>query len=142
MVEYLLPAWDSVFFYVEPGYAPVQLPELAEDKTTSDHFTPCDQSFKFCTFCLTDYCIDISWRGRRKGYFTKVSDYRHLGDCRSPFDWSWRAMTSRETVGEPRTAYLPKYRPGIVREIWNKADGIDSRTQGKWVEIPGLASLR
>lgn len=121
-----------------PHYAPVQLPELAKDKTAPGHFAPCDQSFGSCTFCLTDYCIDISWRGRRKGYIIKVSVYRQLGDCRSPFDWSWRSMATLQPVDEPRTAYPLEYRPGIIRDRWNKADGIDGRTQGEWVELPGL----
>lgn len=123
-----------------PNYAPKQLPELAKNKTTPGRFAPCEQSFGSCTFCPTDYCIDISWRGRKKGYIIKVSIYRQLGDCRSPFDWSWRAMTTL-TIEEPRTAFPLEYRPGIIRDRWNKADGIDSRTQGEWVEIPGLASL-
>jgi len=124
-----------------PDDVPVQLPELAKDKTTPGRFAPCNQSFGSCPFCLTDYCIDISWNGRKQGYIIRASVYRQLGDCRSPFDWSWRSMTTRETLEEPRTAYPLEYRPGIVRDKWNKADGIDSRTQSKWVEIPELASV-
>ena len=123
-------------------YASRQLPELAMDRTTAGHFTPCDQSFGSCAFCLTDYCIDISWRGRRKGCLIKISVYRQLGDCRSPFDCSLRIMTTSRRVEEPRTAYPLEYRAGIVRDRWNKADGIHGRTQSEWVQIPGLASLR
>ncbi|KAF1950756.1 hypothetical protein CC80DRAFT_554111 [Byssothecium circinans] len=125
-----------------PDFAPLQLPELAKDKTTPDHFAPCDQSFGSCTFCLTDYCIDISWRGKKKGYAIKVSSYHQLGDCRSPFDWSWRTISTRLTNEEPRTAYPVEYRPGSVRDRWNRAAGIVSRTYGEWVEVPGLAPYR
>jgi hypothetical protein len=124
-----------------PNNAPVQLPELVKNKTTPARFAPCDQSFRSCAFCLTDYCIDISWRGTKKGYIIKAYVYRQLGDCRSPFDWSWRTMTTLQTVEEPRTAYPLEYRPGIIRDRWNKADGIDSRTQGEWVQIPGIPGL-
>jgi hypothetical protein len=51
-------------------------------------------------------------------------------------------MTTRRTAEELRAAYPLKYRPRSVRDRWNKAEGIDSRTQGEWVEVPGLASLR
>ena len=125
-----------------PGGPLVQLPELNIDKTTSGHFTPCEQSFGSCAICPTDYCIDISWRGKRKGYFIRVSVYRQLGECRSPFDWNWHTMTTLATVEEPRKAYPLEYRPGIVRDRWNKADGIDSRTEGQWVERARRASLR
>ncbi|KAF2117057.1 hypothetical protein BDV96DRAFT_571475 [Lophiotrema nucula] len=118
------------------NYVPVQLPELVKGKTTHGHFAPCDQSFGSCPLCLTDYCIDISWRGERKGHSIKVSVYRQLGDCRSPFGWSWRSMTSLQTLEEPRTANPLEYRPGCVRDRWNKAEGIESRTQSEWVELP------
>jgi hypothetical protein len=123
-------------------YAPVQLPELARDTNALRYFAPCNQSLGSCPFCLTDYCVDISWRGIRKGYFIKVLVYRQIGDCRSPFDWSWRSMTTLQTVDEPRTAHPLEYGPGIVVDRWNKVDGVNSRTKSEWVEIPGLATLR
>lgn len=43
-----------------PGLAPVQLPELAKDRTAPKFFAHCNQSFGSCAFCLTDYAIDIS----------------------------------------------------------------------------------
>lgn len=125
-----------------PDYAPMQLPELIKDKTTPNPFIPCDQAFGSCTFCLTDYSVDISWQGERKGHVIEVFIYRQLGDCRSPFDWSWHTMSTLQTKEEPRTAYPLEYRPGYVRDQWNKADGIASRTHGKWVEIPGLVAQR
>ena len=51
-------------------------------------------------------------------------------------------MTTRRTAEELRAAYPLGYRPGSIRDEWNKAKGIDSRTQGEWVEVPGLALLR
>lgn len=125
-----------------PDYAPIQLPELAKDTTTPSLFLPCDQAFGSCTFCLTDYSINISWQGERKGYVVEVFIYCQLGDCRSPFGWSWHTMSTLQTEEEPRTAYPLDYRPGYVRDRWNKADGIASRTHGGWVEIPGLVAER
>lgn len=114
-----------------PSYAPVQLPELAKDKTAPGHFAPCEQSLGSRTFCLTDYSIDITWGGTRKGYLIKLFVYHQIGDCRSPFDWSWRGMATMETVDEPRTTRFLECRQGIVRDRWNKADGIDETTHGK-----------
>jgi hypothetical protein len=117
-------------------YNSVQLPEVAKDKSAPRYIAPCDQSFGSCPFCLTDYCIDISWGGDRKGYIVIVSAYRQLGDCRSPFDWSWRSMTTLRQIDEPRIAHPLEYRPGVIRDRWNKADGIDGRTPAEWAEIP------
>ncbi|KAF2797060.1 hypothetical protein K505DRAFT_236332 [Melanomma pulvis-pyrius CBS 109.77] len=120
-----------------PHDGSVQLPELAKGKIAPGHFAPCNQSFGSCTFCPTDYCIDISWRGRRKGYMIKVSVYRQLEDYRSPFDWSWRNMGTLLMADDPQTPYPLEYRPGIIRDRWNRADGIDGSTQGEWVRLPG-----
>jgi len=120
-----------------PHGAPVQLPELAKNKTAPQYFAPCHLSLRSCTFCLTDYCIEISWRGERKGHVVKVSSYRLLGNCRSPFDWVWRSMVTFGAVHEPRMAY-----PGMVIDTWNKADGIEAETQAEWVEIPRRALPR
>ncbi|KAH7371569.1 hypothetical protein BKA66DRAFT_444026 [Pyrenochaeta sp. MPI-SDFR-AT-0127] len=121
---------------------PMQLPELAKDKITPEHFAACHQSLRSCPICLTDYCIDISWRGRRKGYVIKVSIYRLLGDCRSPFSWSWSNMATWQGVDEPRIKFPIQYRPGIVRDTWTKADGLDEGAQCDWVEIPEQTSSR
>jgi hypothetical protein len=125
-----------------PDYAPIQLPELAKDKTPPTLFLPCDRTFRSCTLCLTDYCINISWQGEKKGYVVEVSIYSQLGDCRSPFDWSWHTLSTMRTDEEPRTAFPLEYRPGCVRDRWNKADGIASGPHGEWVEIPGLVRAR
>jgi hypothetical protein len=50
-------------------------------------------------------------------------------------------MATFETLGESRIAYSLEYRPGMVRDRWNKACDIDGTTQGKWVDIPALASF-
>jgi hypothetical protein len=118
--------------------ATTQLPELVKDAAAPHEFRPCEQVIGSCILCLTDYRIDISWRGAKKGYVIKIFVYRQLGDCRSPFDWSWRARLDSQTERIPRTAYSPNYGPGYVRDQWNKADGIPSSRQGRWVEIPGM----
>jgi hypothetical protein len=125
-----------------PDRAPIQLPELAKDETTPSLFLTCDQAFGSCTFCLTDYSINISWQGERKGYAIEVSIHRQLGDCRSPFNWSWHTMSTLQTEEEPRTAYPLEYGPGCVRDRWNKADGIASRAQGEWVRNSGLVAKK
>jgi hypothetical protein len=115
-------------------YASVQVPELAKDKNAPSYFTPCHQSFGSCILCMTDYCIDIYWDDEKKRYVVDCSVWRELGDCRSPFDRTWR-MIEGPAFGfeEPRAL---KYRRGIVRDRWNKAEGIYGNTEGSWVEIP------
>jgi hypothetical protein len=115
---------------------PVQLPEIVPNGSTPDLFTPCVQSFGSCAFCTTDYTIKISWRGKRKGYVIKVRTYRQLGDCRSPSAWSWHSMsvTGGMLINEARISCSLLSRPGCVRDLWYKTDGISSRTGGKWVE--------
>jgi hypothetical protein len=60
--------------------------------------------------------------------------YRGLGDCRTPFDWHWRAMSTRDSAEGVRAAYSPDHRPASVRVQWNKASGI--------AETTGAALLR
>jgi hypothetical protein len=114
----------------------VQLPEIVPDGSTPDLFTPCDQSLGSCAFCSTDYIIKISWRGKRKGYVIKVRTCRQLGDCRSPSAWSWHSMsiTSGMLINEARISRPSRSKPGCVRDLWYKADGISSKTGGKWVK--------
>jgi len=78
--------------YGRPWDGRSQLPELYEG-LSSDYFATCTESFHSCSICLTDYRIDISWRGRLRGYMIKVRTYRLLGGCRSYDDWSWRILT-------------------------------------------------
>jgi hypothetical protein len=121
-----------------PDYAPIQLPELAKNEVTQDLFLPCNQAFGSCAFCLTDYSISITRPGKKKGYVVEVFIHRQLGDCRSPFDWSWRTMSAMRTGEEPRIAHPSEYRPGCVRDRWNKAEGIANKAHGRFVTIPGL----
>jgi hypothetical protein len=116
-------------------HAPMQLPELVKDETTPNLFLPCDKAFGSCTFCLTDYTIDISWQGEKNGFVVKVSIYHQLGDCRSPFEWPWHTISTRRTKEELRMAHPLKHGPGHVRDQWNKADSVESTTHGEWVEI-------
>lgn len=50
-------------------------------------------------------------------------------------------MSTRQMTNEPRKRVpLPlEYRPGIVRDTWNKVDGIFVPTQSYWVEVPEFA---
>jgi hypothetical protein len=114
--------------------ASVQIPELAKDKNAPSYFAPCHQSFGSCTLCMTDYCIGIYWNDKKKHYVVEFSMWRELGDCRSPFDWTWRAIEAPDlNFDEPRKL---KCRPGVVRDRWNKVEGVVGNTEGSWVEIP------
>ncbi|KAF2877033.1 hypothetical protein BDV95DRAFT_589675 [Massariosphaeria phaeospora] len=47
-------------------------------------------------------------------------------------------MASLDSIHERRTAHPLEYRPGVVRDRWIKADGIQGTTQSEWVDVPGL----
>jgi hypothetical protein len=113
-----------------PNLAAIQLPELATKGTAPSQFLACGPAFGSCSFCLTDYSISILWQGARKGYNIEVLVYRGLGDCRTPFNWHWRTLSTRFTAEELRSAYSPDHRPGSVRDQWNKAGGIADITDG------------
>jgi hypothetical protein len=117
-----------------PGCTPVQLPELAKAQFTSNLFQRCTQTYGSCISCLTDYNIDIAWKGEQKGYGVEVFIYRQLGDCRSPFDWSWRTISDLRPKEDPQTARSSLYRLGYVRDQWNKADGGAITSCGNWVQ--------
>jgi hypothetical protein len=102
-----------------PTCAPIRIPELARDGTTSSLFIPCHQTFGSCSVCLTNYSIEISQKDEERGYVIEVQVYRQLGDCRSPLAWSWRTTSIRHAEEEPRKAYEAEYRPGCVRDRWN-----------------------
>ncbi|KAH3958253.1 hypothetical protein HBH70_025740 [Parastagonospora nodorum] len=95
---------------------------MRQGSPTSE-FRLCEGAFGSCLFCLTDYRIDISWQGENKGRTIKLFVYRQLGDCRSPFEWSWR-----------------NYGPGYVRDQWNKAEGVTCSSRGGWINIPGMSA--
>lgn len=112
-----------------------RLPEVAQRLSAPGRFA---RIVKSCSFCLTDCCIDISWRGRMKGYMIKIRTYRLLGDCRSPFHWSWRTRVDRPyycrfNKVQTRKEFPLEYGPGVIRDRWNEADGIESRTRAEWV---------
>ena len=119
------------------AYVPrVQLPELEVERKTKD-FVPCHQSFRSCSICLTDYSIEIT-RRPKGNYNIKLLVYNQLGECRSPHDWNWKIMTSLWTTQKAgRRANFPlEYAPGSIVDRWNKGDGIESKTESTWVEIP------
>jgi hypothetical protein len=115
-----------------PDSIPTQLPELARKGNASRQFLTCGPAFGSCTFCLTDYTINIIWQGARKGYKIEVLVHRGLGDCRTPFNWHWRTISIRYPTEQPRSAHLPDQRPGSIRDQWNKAGGAVDSTDGAW----------
>ncbi|KAF2118860.1 hypothetical protein BDV96DRAFT_568557 [Lophiotrema nucula] len=125
---------EHLYLAEKNWYASVQVPELAKDKNAPSYFAPCHQSFGSCTLCMTDYCINIYWNDEKKHYVVELSVWRELGDCRSPFDWTWRVIKAPALSFDGQRAL--KYRRGIVRDRWNRAEGIDGNTEGSWVEIP------
>jgi hypothetical protein len=123
-----------------PDGASVQLPELAKDRSTPNLFQPCTKAYGSCTSCLTDYNVDISWKGEKRGFGVKVFIYRQLGDCRSPFDWSWRTISDLRPKEDPRTARSLFYERGYVRDQWNKIDGDATTSRGNWAQTPNYAT--
>ncbi|KAH3907653.1 hypothetical protein HBI56_180500 [Parastagonospora nodorum] len=121
-----------------PEFAPAQLAELAPSPTSE--FRVCEGAFGSCPFCLTDYRIDISWQGEKKGYAIKLFVYSQLGDCRSPFEWSWRSRLAVRIDEKHRTDYSADYGPGYVRDQWNKAEGFTCSSRGGWVNVPGMSA--
>jgi hypothetical protein len=102
-------------------YGPVPISELAKDETTPRLFLSYDQAFESCIFCLTDY--SICWHGGKKGYALELRVYRQLGNCRSPFHWSWENMAHMRTQEtKPRTKYSLEYRVGYVKDKWMKSE--------------------
>ncbi|KAH8714856.1 hypothetical protein GQ44DRAFT_776020 [Phaeosphaeriaceae sp. PMI808] len=116
----------------DPDSVPMQLPELAKKGNAPGQFLACGPTFGSCTFCPTDYSINILWQGKRKGYKIEVLVYRGLGDCRTPFSWHWRTLSTQCWDEEPMPVYSPDHRPGSVRDQWNKASGIAEITDGAW----------
>lgn len=102
-----------------------QLTEVAK-KGNANEFLACGPAFGSCAFCLTDYRISIIWQGA-KGFKIEVYIYHSLGDCRTPFDWHWRTISTSPYLSKElasRIEYSSDYRPGSVRDQWNKAEGI------------------
>jgi len=117
------------------GYDVRRIPELTMGSSPPDYFASCTGSIKSCTVCMTDYCIDIDWHGRAKGWIIKIVTYRQLGTVRSPFDWNWYVMVEFGPLDVLRSS---RYRPGIVRHIWSTADEVVLEPEGEWVGEPQL----
>ena len=107
-----------------PGFSPMQLPELAKKGNAPGQFLACGPAFRSCTFCPTDYTINIAWKGEKKECNIKVLVYRGLGDCRTPSDWHWRTMSTLYPDEELSSAYSLYHQPGSVRDQWTTAGGI------------------
>jgi hypothetical protein len=117
-----------------PGLAPTQLPEL--EASPSSAFRRCEGACGSCPFCLTDYRIDIAWQGAKKGYLIQLVIYRQLGDCRSPFEWSWRSRLALRTDEMHRIDFSADYGPGFVRGRWGKVEGVMCSSRGEWANVP------
>lgn len=135
--HYICP---HLFTHISGERGPImRLPELAKNCSGPNYFEPCGQSVRSCLACRTDYCIDIFWGGRKKGWAINLTTYRQLGACRSPWDWDWRIMTGLSSYSDRRALNPVKYRPGIVRQMWNKFDHAMPDSNGEWVGNPELA---
>jgi hypothetical protein len=44
------------------------------------------------------------------------------------------SITSGMLINEARISRPSRSKPGCVRDLWYKADGISSKTGGKWVK--------
>jgi hypothetical protein len=138
-------------------YVPVQLPELNVERVTEvgrlegvadpssvdksnrlGYFAPCRKSLGSCSVCLTDYDINITWNDGKSAFIITISTYHDLGQCRSPYDWSWRALTTRNRIGTSRRAHEQDCGVGVVRDRWNKVDRGNDRGLGQWVDMPRL----
>lgn len=101
---------NSVCKHLAIGNIPMQLSEVAKSGTAPGQFLVCGPTFGSCTYCLTDYSIEISWQGERKGYNIELHVYRGLGDCRTPFNWHWPSILDHGE--ELRSVHSPDDRPG------------------------------
>jgi hypothetical protein len=91
-------------------YAPIKILNLAKDEAKSLLILPCDQAFKSCNFCLTDYSMEMCWNSKKKGYVVELLIYRQ------------QTMSEMRMQEEPpRAACSLDYRPGYVREQWIEA---------------------
>jgi hypothetical protein len=118
--------------------ASLPLSFLNSKQVPSTDFRRCEGACGSCPFCLTDYRIDISWQGAKKGYLIKLVVYRQLGDCRSPSEWSWRSRLALRTDEKHRIEFSPDYGPGFFRGRWNKAEGVMCSSPGEWVNVPEM----
>jgi hypothetical protein len=107
------------------------VPALWRDKRASDYFEPCNQSLGSCPFGMTDYSIDITAPRKHGKYVVKISVYSQLGHCRSPFDVTWRTLTTND--GTKWRVLSPERGPGTVIARWYKADGVCPKSESSWV---------
>jgi hypothetical protein len=113
-----------------------RVPEIVMNNSLPDYFISCSPSIKSCIICMTDYCIDISWHGRRKGWIIKIVTYRQLGAVRSPFHWTWSSILYGLSQDGQRWLDPSRYRPGFLRHMWSKADDVLLEPGGEWVGEP------
>lgn len=120
-----------------PDYGPIGVPELAEPKRASSRFSPCSHGLGSCSICLTDYSVDITWRGDRRGYSITVRIYSQVGECRSASAWEWRTMASSWVPRDEllRIDQSAGYELGCLRDRWNRAEGIVMEEKGAWAAI-------
>jgi hypothetical protein len=85
---------------------------------------------------MTDYCIDIGWHGRKKGWIIELVTYRQLGAFRSPFDSNWSPEHDTRPEDAQRSLDQLRYGPGISRHMWSKADEVLLEPEGEWVGEP------
>jgi hypothetical protein len=113
-----------------------RVPELVTNNPPPHYFASCSPSVRSCVVCMTDYCIDIGWHGRKKGWIIELVTYRQLGALRSPFDSNWSAGHDTRPEDAQRSLYQLRYGPGSLRHMWSKADEVLLEPEGEWVGEP------
>jgi hypothetical protein len=114
------------------------LSSLNSKQVPTSAFRRCEGAFGSCPFCLTDYCIDVSWQGAKNGYLIQLVTYRQLGDCRSPLEWSWTSRLALRTDEKHRIEFSAYYGPGFIRGHWSKTEGVMCSSWGEWVNVPEM----
>ncbi|KAJ3546085.1 hypothetical protein NM208_g2181 [Fusarium decemcellulare] len=99
-------------------------------------FRACKDALGSCYDCLTDYSLSIAWgeaEGQQKGWLVSITSYHQLGSCRSPHDWKWSMASDESTPWHKPRCQRTGHEPGVVRQRWQKADGIDCVLGGKFL---------
>lgn len=91
----------------------------------------CSGVVRSCLHCMTDLCVDFTWKGEAKGWLIKVVKYHQFGKCRSPQDWDWRNMIHKgdQCLNDMRVGQKPfgEFDPGVVRHRWSRGDAAPQR---------------
>ncbi|KAF4458211.1 hypothetical protein FALBO_15059 [Fusarium albosuccineum] len=108
------------------------IPEVAHPLERLD---ACEDALGSCYDCLTDYSLSISWRDKKpqKGWLVNITVYQQLGSCRSPHDWKWSMASDEHTPWHQPRHQRAGQEPGVVRQRWLEADGVECALGGKFL---------